>query len=140
MPPASLSTFEVMMPGPMTARKRAMRRRQFLPREKKSRVRARRPSMKALRDERFMGGQEVEGLKLKVHRLGGKKSPHVGNAYTQTRNPRARGGKEKNGDASGKGLGLGSFGHPLPIAPGRQRLGWRQSDRLSSMREQEPQS
>jgi len=48
MPPASLSTLEVMMPGPMTARNSAMRRRQCLPREKKVKTRARAPSIKAL--------------------------------------------------------------------------------------------
>jgi hypothetical protein len=42
----------------MTARKRNMRRRQALPREKKLKVRARRPSMKTLMEERFMGNEE----------------------------------------------------------------------------------
>src|SRR6516165_4146865 len=59
MPPASLSTFEVMMPGPMTARKSAMRRRQFLPREKKAKTWPRRRSMKALMEERVMRRRSV---------------------------------------------------------------------------------
>src|ERR1700730_1754253 len=69
MPPASLSTLEVMMPGPMTARKRVIRRRQFLPREKNVKVRARMRSMVLLMRATFMGG-ELEKRKRKFHRRG----------------------------------------------------------------------
>src|ERR1700676_1689623 len=76
MPPASLSTLEVMMPGPTTARKRAMRRRQALPREKKPKVRARRRSMRLLTAARFMGVNLQKGGEIRsqgrswVHQAG----------------------------------------------------------------------
>src|ERR1700676_2484879 len=76
MPPASLSTLEVMMPGPTTTRKRAMRRRQALPREKKPKGRARRRSMRLLTAARFMGVNLQKGGEIRsrvgscVHQAG----------------------------------------------------------------------
>src|ERR1700730_12595513 len=76
MPPASLSTLGVMKPGPTTARDRAMRRRQALPREKKSQARARRRSMRLWTAARFMGVNLQKGREIRsrvgscVHQAG----------------------------------------------------------------------